>query len=112
MSAERRLSFQTLQTGAEPCTHLELWPAGTSLCGIDLFPVDREKAPGFSRQGGQTGGGWEEPCPECLRRVKRFTSQFTVGIHGLDAAVAGYTRGLRHHLPASVSSGKGANNGE
>lgn len=88
MGSRPRLNLGTVQvTVGDPCTHLEHWPAGFTLCGIDLFPP--EDPPGFSRGGGQTGS-WEEPCCECLRRAKRFVGAKDVRVIGLPEAARLY----------------------
>lgn len=78
------MMLATLEVGTTPgLKHLEDWPAGLSLCGIDLFPEDRDEAPGFGRRGGRSD--WNTPCPECVRRARRFTGQRTVTFDGMGA---------------------------
>lgn len=79
------ITFSTLEVGStQGVKHLELWPAGASLCGIDLFPVgEPSERPGFSRKGGRSD--WDTPCAECIRRARRYRGQYAVNIDGQHA---------------------------
>lgn len=82
MAAEEKkaIIFQTVEIGRTPgLKHLEQWPAGVTLCGIDMFPPDGLERPcGFSRGGGRSD--WSQPCGECIRYARRFRSQCEIEI--------------------------------
>jgi hypothetical protein len=61
------VKFITVQITSGPGrTHLEHFPGGATLCGLDMFPAERgpSEGPGFCRRGGQ---GY---CPRWARRPR------------------------------------------
>lgn len=83
--AKSEIKFTTVQIGtSRGVTHLEHWPAGVTLCGVDMFPAGFGSKPGFSRGGGQSD--WDQPCEGCVRFARRFSGERRIVLDGLNAS--------------------------